>query len=72
MGKVLNYMTMRAGTAGYVEEVSFPMIAKFAGIGLRSVPRIIEALQAEGKIKIARARGRGLINRYYITTQAES
>lgn len=62
---VMNYLVLRAKD-NVVLDCPFPQIAKGAGVGLRSVPRHIEALEKNGSIKVNHTRGRGVCNVYEI------
>jgi len=63
--KLLDTLT-RLSADGWVRGVTFPELARSAEIGLRSVPRHIERLEAAQKIRCHNERGRGRINSYQI------
>ena len=64
--RVMDYLMLHADKEGMVREINFPAIAKGAQVGLRSVPRHIEALEENGSIKVNHTRGRGVRNIYEI------
>ena len=64
--RVLDTMITRA-VGGFVVGVSFPELAKGAGVSLRSLPRHITNLEMTGYLRRFVNRGRGCINTYFIS-----
>lgn len=57
---------------GCVREAPFPVLAKRAGVGLRSIPRHIRRLEEYGLITVDHERGRARRNIYWIRPHKET